>query len=295
MFHPGKDENTVSENIGSPSSVQDMTSPVAWALAYASRGVDVFPCAADKHPLTPNGFLDATRDPAIIKAWWTRHPCAEPAWRVPPNVVVVDLDEKHGKHGVTDFTHLEECDPRDVFTPIATTPSGGLQLVYDAAGKVYQNKVAIGGTGIDTRTAGGYVVLPATGNGRKWLRRLSSTPLAPAPVWLDCATKQESPAGAFLRPEPASRANSGLIGRTLLIRAVRLIMTAPRGAQEETRHRQTYFIGALIAAGAVDYEVAYRALVAAANAMPAYGKPWRNLDQRVAASLARGMREGSDV
>ena len=76
------------------------------------------------------------------------------------------------------------------------------------------------------------------------------------------------------------------------MRAVRLIMTAPPGAQEETRHRQSYFIGTLIAAGAVDYDVAYQALVAAAAAMPAYGKPWRNLDEKVAASLARGMGQG---
>jgi Bifunctional DNA primase/polymerase, N-terminal len=268
-----------------------MSSPIEWALAYASHGFDVFPCAANKHPLTPNGYLDATRDPDIIKARWSRWPFAEPAWRVPQNVVVADLDEKHGKHGIADFTHLEECDPRDVFTPMATTPSAGLQLVYDAAGRIYQNKVAIGGTGIDTRTAGGYVILPAAGNGRKWLRRLSSTPLAPAPVWLDCATKQEP-----LRLAPmASSASGGLVGRTLLIHAVRLIMTAPQGAQEETRHRQCFFMGTMIAAGAVDYDVAYRSLVAAASSMPAHGKPWRNLDQKVAASLARGMRAGGEA
>ena len=69
-------------------------------------------------------------------------------------------------------------------------------------------------------------------------------------------------------------------------------MTAPQGAQEETRHRQAFFIGTLIAAGAVDYDVAYQALVAAANAMPAHGRPWRNLDKKVAASLARGMEQG---
>ena len=268
------------------------TSPLAYTLAYASEGLDVFPCAADKRPLTPNGFKDATTNPEIIRACWARWPFADPAWALPPDIVVADLDEKHGKHGVADFIRLESHDPRDVTTPIATTPSGGLQLFYASAGKAYRNKVAIDRTGIDTRTAGGYVVLPAGGNGRGWFRDLS-TPLAPAPGWLDAAEKRETPNNLFHRPATAMRScdnlNSGLIGRPLLVRAVRLIMTAPPGAQEETRHRQSYFIGTLIAAGAVDYDVAYRALVAAANAMPAYGRPWRDLEEKVAASLARGM------
>jgi hypothetical protein len=175
---------------------------------------------------------------------------------------------------------------------MATTPSGGLQLVYDAAGKTYRNRVAINGAGIDARSKGDYVVLPAAGNGRKWLRNLSSTPLQPAPGWLDAAAKQEPPNNLFHRPASTSRSDGGLVGRSLLVRAVRLIMTAPQGAQEETRHRQSYFVGALIADGALDYEIAHRALVAAANAMPAHGKPWRNLEQKIAASLARGMERG---
>ena len=141
------------------------------------------------------------------------------------------------------------------------------------------------------------MLLPVGGNGRRWLRKLSTTPLQPAPDWLDCATKQDRSASLFHRrtPEaspPASPSKGSLFGRTFLVRAVRMIMTAPQGAQEETRHRQAYFIGTLIAAGGIDYDVAYQALVAAANAMPAYGKPWRNLEAKVAASLARGMREG---
>lgn len=210
---------------------------------------------------------------------------------MPAHIVVVDIDRKNRKDGFRDFERLDGCDPRDVVTPVATTPSGGLHL-YFLASKAYKNAVAIDGTGIDTRTAGGYVILPAGGNGRRWLRKLSSTPMRPSPSWLDCAARQEPPASLFRRPAPASRASGGLIGRTFLVRAVRLIMTAPRGVQEDTRHRQAYFIGTLIAAEGIDYDVAYQALVAAANAMPAYGKPWRNLEAKVAASLARGMREG---
>ena len=78
-----------------------------------------------------------------------------------------------------------------VLTPQATTPSGGMQLFF-AATKPYKNPVAIGGTGIDTRTVGGYVVLPLP---RQWPRMAAPTHWRgrrslPAPAWLDIALRQ---------------------------------------------------------------------------------------------------------
>jgi putative DNA primase/helicase len=267
----------------------------AWALAYAAAGIDVFPCKADKTPLTLHGLKDATRDPKILKDWWNRWPFAEPAWELPPTVVVADLDVKRGKNGFRDFERLDGCNPRDIVTPMASTPSGGLQLFYDAAGKAYQNRVAIDETAIDTRTAGGYVVLPASGNGRVWLKKLCDTPLQAAPQWLDVALKQDRPPVTLF--SRLSRSSSSLapgrdIGLKLLKRSCALILAAEQGTQEETRHRECFLIGTLIAAGAVDSDVAYRALTAAAKAMPAYGKPWRDLNDKVKASIKRGMEAG---
>ena len=269
-------------------------SPVEWAVAYASHGLDVFPCAANKVPLTPNGFLDATRDPDRITAWWARWPCAEPALAVPGRIVVVDLDRRDRKDGFQDFERLDGRDPLSIETPIATTPGGGLHLFY-AAAKPYKNAVAIGGTGIDTRTAGGYVVLPAGGNGRRWLRRLSTTPLQPAPGWLDCAARQEPPTSLPARPPPLEARPAGplsTIARELLQRAVARILGAPQGEQEDTRHRQCFWVGCLIADGVLDYTIASRALITAAKLMAAHAEPWRNLEEKVQASIERGMQTG---
>jgi hypothetical protein len=54
--------------------------PLDVALAFAARGCRVFPCiprgTGRKRPLTPNGFHDASIDPAVIAGWWRRWPDA---------------------------------------------------------------------------------------------------------------------------------------------------------------------------------------------------------------------------
>ncbi|MEX1298644.1 MAG: bifunctional DNA primase/polymerase, partial [Desulfotignum sp.] len=66
------------------------------ALFYAEKGLPVFPCnASNKRPMTPNGFKDASTDPATIKIWWENNPDA--AIGIPTGeisgLVVVDIDD----------------------------------------------------------------------------------------------------------------------------------------------------------------------------------------------------------
>jgi hypothetical protein len=256
--------------------------PVEWALAYARHGLNILPCRADKSPLTPNGLKDATCDRAILDDWGRRWPFADWGWALPPNILVVDLDEKNRKHGLVDFERLDGRNPYAVETPTATTRSGGLHLYFIAA-RTYNNAVAIQGAGIDTRTAGGYVLLPGCNNGRQWLKRLRSTPLATAPAWLDDALNTASPPPNLLRPV-ASRKEA----LSALERALARIIAAPRGTRDDTRHRQCFFVGGLIGRGDLDYATGLNACRRAAQGMVG-SNDFRDLNKRVEASIRRGM------
>jgi Bifunctional DNA primase/polymerase, N-terminal len=267
-------------------------STLAEALRYVAYGLKIFPVTAAKKPLVAHWREDATADAGVIEAWLQKWAHCEFGWALPSTVVVVDIDVKHGRNGYADFERLAGCDPRDVKTPAATTPSGGMQLFY-AASKPYKNAVAVAGTGIDTRAIGGYVVLPQRGNGREWLRELIGAAPLPAPTWLDRALK---PAPLILAPRsalapPSSDPYAQKSALAALARARARIVTAPCGTQDATRHRECFYIGGLVARGDLGYATAFAALIEAARAMPVHraGEPWRNLEERVARSLEAGI------
>ena len=243
---------------------------------YLAAGMAIFPVNARGAPLTQHGVKDASSDPEVIKAWRERWPGCDFGWAVPADVVVVDLDEKHGKHGLRDFRERAGCDPHEVMTPQATTPSGGLHLVYRAT-KPYKNLApAVGETGVDTRTAGGYVVLPLASNGRTWLKPLIGgdgvvAPLLSAPAWLDIALRKEprpslsQPRAPLIlapaRRSPRRRPIHGRKGRrSASLRGLALkILDRARGAQDATRHAQCFYIGGLIGRGDLGYEEGFAA------------------------------------
>lgn len=79
-----------------------MTAPqmINAALELAAAGWPVFPCKWTgphaKAPITVNGHLDATTDPAKIKTWWGKWPYAMTGARVPDSCIVIDIDPRNG-------------------------------------------------------------------------------------------------------------------------------------------------------------------------------------------------------
>jgi hypothetical protein len=145
------------------------------ALGYAARGWFVFPLhtpvaggcscrntkcnSVGKQPRTKNGFLDATTDQGQIRQWWSKWPDANIGIRTGSvsGLLVVDVDEKNGKHGGENLAAIAAPFGGLPATPTATTGSGQ-HLFFrhpDAAVRGSASKLA---DGVDVRADGGYVV-----------------------------------------------------------------------------------------------------------------------------------------
>jgi hypothetical protein len=154
------------------------------ALAYARRGVPVFPCERGaKRPLTRNGHWDATTDPRIIERWWQRWPSANVG--VPTGkksgVVVLDVDVDDG--GLESLARLERAVAPAPKTARARTGGGGIHVFFRyPRGTEIRNSAGLLGPGLDVRGEGGYVVVPPsrTQSAYQWV---DSSPLAEA-SWL---------------------------------------------------------------------------------------------------------------
>lgn len=126
------------------------------------------PCKSPgKHPMTANGFKDATTDPDQIRAWWTEHPNAnvaiETGTKVPPNengseggfLFVIDIDPRNG--GNESFAKLERTYGSIPATWTVETGGGGKHL-YVLTQMQLRGKPLDEFPGIDFKGAGGCVV-----------------------------------------------------------------------------------------------------------------------------------------
>ena len=157
------------------------------ALNYASKGLAVFPCnARAKTPRTAHGVNDATRDPAVIKKWWTNWPDSNigiACGQASGGLAVIDLDIKaDGTAGADSLNEWESRNGPLPETAISVTGKGGRHLLY-RVDHLVKNKVDLL-PGVDVRGDGGYIVAPPSihPNGRryKWERSFKSTEIAEA-------------------------------------------------------------------------------------------------------------------
>ena len=134
------------------------------ALAYASRGLAVFPLAeGTKIPCIQGGFTKATTDPEQIRAFWSVRPncnigIATGGMSNGLVVVDVDLDNDKGEDGYVTLRAWESEHGELPEGACATTPRGGMHLYFvsDEPISCSTNQEK----GVDVRADGGFVVAP---------------------------------------------------------------------------------------------------------------------------------------
>lgn len=145
-------------------------------------------CAPGKHPITPHGHVDASADPAKVRAWWANTPLANIAIRPAPDVLVVDVDPRNSGHKT--LAALEAKHGPFPNTMTVRTGGGGLHAYFRVPEGLSwpKNLDKLGcGQGVDLKTNTGYLVAPPSnhesGGVYKWVSA-PDAPIAPAPSWL---------------------------------------------------------------------------------------------------------------
>lgn len=152
---------------------------------FASRlGWKIFPVTKNqaKPPLVKSWEQIATNDPDQIKAWETRFPGCN--WAVatgPSGICILDVDKKHGKDGRRTLTSLA-LDGDDIpHTRTHRTPTGGLHYIFSGTTR---STVETLGRGLDTRSIGGYALLPGSTRVEGPYTVEANTTPVPIPPWM---------------------------------------------------------------------------------------------------------------
>jgi hypothetical protein len=144
---------------GTDGLIVDTQRLLAVARDYASRGWPVFPCLpGSKAPATVHGFKDATTDPDVIRAWWSRMPTANVAIATGrPGPDVLDVDIKPTGTGWPAFNRLKRAGRLAGASVLVSTRNGGLHAYYAGT---RQASGSLRSLLLDFKATGGYVLAP---------------------------------------------------------------------------------------------------------------------------------------
>jgi len=153
-------------------------------LAYARDGWNLFPIkpGQKKPPLVADWEHASSRDPSTIEAWHAQHPGCN--WGVatgPSGLLVVDVDVKKSKAGRTSLFDLELENATLPDTLRVSTPTGGEHIYLRGRASSTVEKL---GQGLDTRSAGGYVLAPGSVIDGVPYGVIQAGRIADAPAWL---------------------------------------------------------------------------------------------------------------
>lgn len=158
------------------------------AMRLAALGYRVLPCGPQKRPKTSNGLLDATDDEDQIVEWWTTWPVAMIGLST-EGLLVVDVDMVDGRQNPW-LDSLSQSQLEDLgAAPNARTPSGGTHFYFRRPKGDYRNTAGQIAPKVDTRSNGGYVIVPPSrglAGEYRWLEALDCpvNELTEPPAWI---------------------------------------------------------------------------------------------------------------
>ena len=257
------------------------------ADAAVALGLPVFPCGADKRPLTDHGFKDASTDPEAIRTAFARTGTAMigvPTGEM-TGFVAVDIDVKDGRSGAA---WLDANTHRLPPTRTIRTTSGGQHLYFRWPGPV-RNSVGRIAAGVDVRGDGGYVIVPPSPG----YSVADDAPVAEAPDWLLPAllAPPEAPSPPPAPPDhPATLAatDGTPYGLSALAKECQAIRSAADGTKHATLNKAAYSIGGLVASGDLDEATALTNLTEALQAIRPACKDFRAAQRTLQRAFAEG-------
>jgi Bifunctional DNA primase/polymerase, N-terminal len=262
---------------------------------YAAHGWPVLPLRpGGKEPLgalAPHGVKDATCDAGVVRSWWAQCPTANIGLACGVNCWVLDVDGEEGKATLAGLQARHGTLPPTV---ASLTGSGGWHLFFALpSGRVVRNSVRRLGPGLDTRSLGGYVVLPPSihPSGRPYAFAPGTEPwavgLASAPAWLLDLLDPPPPLRPIVVPAVGSfgLSGNGRYALAALRRGVERVARAATGARNETLNAEAFSLARFAATGELDREALFLSLAAAAEVA---GLPRRE----IVATLKGALRAG---
>ncbi len=258
------------------------------ALTYAKRGWLVFPCGADKKPLTQHGVKDATLNEGQIRRWWQANPTANVAIACGQGsgIFVVDCDNPpFGEREFKEFCAQHGFDPNKTLT--AQTPSGGAHHLFRyPEGADLKNGVRGVFEHLDVRSTGGYILAAPSQTIKgsyAWVN--DCEPLA-LPLWLaDLYRRDHAPRQREMSPLTPGHGTTNY-GAVALREEAERLATSPQGERNHTLNETAFRLFSLVAANEIAEMDAQTALEEAAAAC---GLPQAEAMRTLASARRAGM------
>jgi hypothetical protein len=269
------------------------------------RGIPVFPVNPDdKHPLTPNGFKDATVDEAQVRAWWMRWPNNMIGIPMGPRsgmwLFDADVDSAKGLDGPKELVQLTAQYGPLPETLASSTPRGGSHFYFRWNGVDIRNSVSKIAPGLDVRGDGGYAIVPPSTrtDGRAYTWRGNVTEPVEAQRWLidEALRAAAKPKRAQQRSTASPTSTSSPRDHAWALKALEIECTAVAGTPPGTRNHRlnvaAFSLGQIIATGRLDEQEVRDRLFEAAEACGLVAddgaqQVWATIDSGITAGKAQ--------